>query len=185
MAKRLNRLWTDLRHKTQGIEEEGCCSLTLMEDNDHYACVTRARDVARKQITIGCDLYGLSAETSVLVPMARAAELGCKVWLAYNRLSRRLSDEGLGPDRAEIEARGINIEEVTRFHAKFLSWDEESLAITSFNWLATVVDGSRARGAEFGLLIEGDGMTKIFMEKMLKSMQGRDIPSFLKLFQSQ
>jgi hypothetical protein len=185
VAKRLNRLWTDLRHKTQGIEEEGCCSLTLMEDNDHYACVTRARDVARKQITIGCDLYGLSAETSVLVPMARAAELGCKVSLAYNRLSRRLSDEGLGPDRAEIEARGINIEEVTRFHAKFLSWDEESLAITSFNWLATVVDGSRARGAEFGLLIEGDGMTKIFMEKMLKSMQGRDIPSFLKLFQSQ
>lgn len=165
LARRLNRIWPMLRHKAHGQIESGPHKLSLLVDDDHYACVTIARDFAKESIFISCDLYGLSAETSVLVPMATAAEGGCNVNLLYNRPSKLLRDEAREPQPSVILERKIKIDKMSSLHAKFLIWDDDAAAVTSFNWMSTVVSGARARGAEFGLLIEGPGIANVLRKK--------------------
>jgi hypothetical protein len=172
VARRLNNAWSELRLKAGRAKQNGSHRVTLLADDDHYACVTLARDFVKKDIVVACDLYGLSAETSVLVPMESAAGTGKSVKLFYCRPSKLLREEGRGPDSATIQARGMAIAQMPDFHAKFLTWDRNAVAITSFNWMSTVVDGSRARGAEFGLLIEGDGIAAILAEKLKRVSKG-------------
>lgn len=167
LARRLNRVWTSIREGSQMLPERGRFRLSLLIDQDHYSCITLARDAAQKDVVIGCDLFGVAAETSVLVPMERAAETGRDVSLFYNRPSRFLREEGSVPDAAEIAKRGISAQTLPTLHAKFLFWDDYGLVISSFNWLATVVAGTRARGAEIGLLVQGDGVRSFFEEKWM------------------
>jgi hypothetical protein len=172
MARRLNNHWVSLKKSSAERPEIGAYRLTLLEDDDHYACVTYARDVALRSINIGCDLFGLSAETSVLVPMEEAAKTERRIKLFYCRPSRFLRKEGREPEVEAISKRGIDILCASKFHAKFLCWDADAIAITSFNWMSTVVDGARARGAELGILVEGNGVADRLSVKLRKASEG-------------
>jgi len=145
--------------------------LRLLADDDHYACITTARDEARQLITLGCDLYGLAAETSVLVPMERAAQLGRQIRIYYRRTSRFLTEGGRYADEANAANRGILLTKVNGLHGKFLTWDDNAVAISSFNWLATVV-GTRARGAELGVLARGPKLPEVLQKKFEQSSSG-------------
>ncbi|WP_354064206.1 phospholipase D-like domain-containing protein [Bradyrhizobium sp. RT6a] len=168
LARRLDRHWSELKQKIPATQEKGQHEIMLLLDDDHYACVTYARDFAKKRIAIGCDLFGLSAETSVLVPMTEAASDQCKVDLFYCRASKLLRDEGRRPEPDQIKARGMDITVTPNFHAKFLSFDDDAIAVTSFNWMSTVVSGTRARGAEIGILVEGEGVAKLLRTKLVE-----------------
>lgn len=165
-ARRLNTIWSELKQKTKTQQEVGSHTITLVTDHDHYACVTLARDKAEREIGITCDLFGLSAETSVLVPMETAAARGINVELEYTRASKFLLAEGYEPMPSEIEKRGIKITRVNEVHAKYLGWDDDNLVISSFNWMATSVDTRRSRGAEIGALLNGPGIRKMLIEKL-------------------
>lgn len=171
-ARQLNHVWSELKVKSRTQPETGKFSISLVTDYDHYECVTLARDRASNEIEIACDLYGLSAETSVLVPMETAASRGIDVRLQYARPSKFLLEEGHEPAPAEIAKRGINIVRVDNVHAKYLGWDEDSLVISSFNWMATSVDARRSRGAEIGALIEGPGIRSTLVEKLRGTRDG-------------
>lgn len=77
------------------------------------------------------------------------------------------------PDAADLAKRGLRLQQIEELHGKFLLWDDESFAATSFNWLSTAVDGARARGAEFGLLVEGAQLRQKFAER-LEEVEGFD-----------
>jgi hypothetical protein len=128
--------------------------------------VTTARDEAEKDIVLGCDLYGAAAETSVLVPMERAAQLNKKVRLYFQRPSKRLLEEGRSPNIEELASRGLSVQAVPELHGKFLAWDDCAIGVTSFNWLSTVTEGTRARGAELGILVEAPGVRAILADKL-------------------
>jgi len=168
-ARRLNAIWSELKQQARTRQEAGKHLISLVTDHDHYACVTLARDHAKQEIEIACDLYGLSAETSVLVPMETAASRGIAVRLQYTRPSKFLLDEGHAPSPPELERRGIKIEQVKDVHAKYLGWDEDSLVVSSFNWMATSIDSKRSRGAEIGALIEGAGIRGLLKSKLRRS----------------
>ncbi|HYH70084.1 MAG TPA: phosphatidylserine synthase [Methyloceanibacter sp.] len=165
-ARRLNTAWGNATLRCFQRLETGEHELSLLVDADHYACLRTARDESQGMIVVACDLYGLAAETSVLVPMQVAAEKGVAVRLLYSRPSRILREEGRLPDEASLSKRGLGLKRVDELHGKFLLWDDRSLAVSSFNWLSTAVDGTRSRGAEFGLLIEGDGLRSALVEKL-------------------
>jgi hypothetical protein len=156
VARRLDASWEQIRKMRS--PESGSHSIKLLVDADHYACITAARDAAKRRIEIGCDLYGIAAETSVLVPMTSAAGAGVAVSLTYNRTSMRLVQEGLQPKAEVVAKRGIHLKEMNTLHAKYVLWDEEGAALSSFNWLATVVEGGRARGAELGVMLVGPNL---------------------------
>jgi hypothetical protein len=172
VARRLERIWNDLRLRARIKPEAGTHSLSLLVDDDHYTCVTRARDHAKSSIVLGCDLFGLAAETSVLVPMTRAVELGKAVRMFYRRPSRFLAQEGMELDVKSLTDRGCSLTKIPALHGKFLVWDNEALAITSFNWLSTVVDGTRTRGAEIGILSLGQNLREIIASKLKASSKG-------------
>jgi phosphatidylserine/phosphatidylglycerophosphate/cardiolipin synthase-like enzyme len=153
VARRLNARWSEIPRRPKSTP--GTHKVRLLLDGEHYAAITRARDLARSDLEIGCDIYGVAAETSVLVPAESAADAGCKVVVTFNRPSRKLVEEGLQPDVAGAAARGILLRTNPILHAKYLLWDEAGAAISSFNWLATVVDGARVNGAELGVWLEG------------------------------
>jgi hypothetical protein len=172
VARRINRIWDDLKHASLSGPESGTHRLTVLADQDHYSCIRTARDLAQNDIVIGCDLYGLAAETSVLVPMTRAAEMHRGVRLLYQRSSKQLRETGQMPKPEELKKRGIILEQHDGLHGKFLLWDQEQLAITSFNWAATATDGTRVRGGELGVLIDGPMLRSILAKKLLAASNG-------------
>jgi hypothetical protein len=173
LARRLNALWGQARVDARDAIEEGEHSLSLLVDADHYACIRRARDHAESNIVVACDLYGLSAETSVLVPMEVAANKGIDVKLLYCRPSKLLREEDRTPKAEDLASRKLALTQVRDLHGKFLLWDDESLAVTSFNWLSTAVDGTRTRGAEFGVLIEGPALRSLLVEAAQTAPEAR------------
>ena len=168
-ARRLNTISSELKRLTRGRQETGTHRISLVMDNDHYTCIALARDRACEDIEIVCDLYGLSAETSVLVPMETAAKRGIKVKIRYTRGSRFLLAERAELSPEEVRSRGIDLGRVKDVHAKYLAWDGSNLVITSFNWMATSTDGKRYRGAEVGALIEGPDIRAWLLAKLEKS----------------
>jgi hypothetical protein len=172
VARRLNNDWDRIRYLAD-VVEQGPHRLTLLADQDHYACVRYARDVARGSILIGCDIYGVAAETSVLAPMQRAAELGKKVRLLYQRPSKLLRESGRAPEPEAIKKRGIALEQCPGLHGKFIVWDDQHVGITSFNWLSTVAEGARINSAELGVLISGPSVRDFFAEEALGASGGK------------
>jgi hypothetical protein len=96
-----------------------------------------------------------------------------RIKLVYCRPSRFLRREGREPEVEAINKRGIDILCTSHFHAKFLSWDADAIAVTSFNWMSTVVDGARSRGAELGILVEGNGVANRLSDKLRDASEGR------------
>ena len=168
-ARRLNGIWSLVKQQMRERPETGSFRLSLMTDLDHYACVTLARDSASTDIVVACDLYGLSAETAVLVPMETAASRGVNVRLIYSRPSKFLLAEGRAPEKEVVKARGIEIEQHNNFHAKYLCWDDDNLVVSSFNWMATALDSRRSRSAEIGILIEGPRIRRMLESKLIKA----------------
>lgn len=164
MARRLDRAWAKVRQATAALPEEGEHALNLLVDLDHYACIRHARDRSKERIVLCCDLFGLTAETSALVPLETAAKSGKIVNIFYQRPSKVLIAEGREPDHAQIAQRAIHAERISNLHAKLLAWDEGDLVITSFNWLSTVVDGSRQTGAEIGVWASGPSLKDLFLK---------------------
>lgn len=167
-AHRLNSVWSKIKQKENCTKESGLYSISLVDDHDHYSCVTLARDTAKEKIEIVSDLYGLAAETAVLVPMETAAKHGIKVSVGYTRASRLLLEEQKMPSPSELKKRGIVLEKMEKVHAKYLGWDNDNLVITSFNWMATALDGGRSRGAEIGAFIEGPNIHQMLIRKLSK-----------------
>ena len=165
-ARRLNAVWSEAKHGARAVMESGEHSITITTDRDHYACITHARDAAQKDIEIVCDLYGLAAETSVLVPMETAAKRGINVRLGYSRPSRFMLAERTAPSPDEVAHRGIKLELLTEVHGKYIGWDEDGIAISSFNWMATSVGGTISRNAEIGVMVEGPGIRTMLRNKL-------------------
>ena len=105
--------------------------------------------------------------------MQRAAELGKKIRIFYQRPSKYFRDVGRMPDAQTINDRGISLRSCEGLHGKFLIWDDEDVAITSFNWLATVTDGTRNRGAEIGVWVSGPEIRTMLASKIETASGGK------------
>lgn len=153
-ARRLNGFLGATRLQAFHRKEVGEHMVKLLTDDDHFAALRTARDHAARDIVLGCDLFGNAAETTTIVPMERAAEMGRDVAIYFARPTKRLIDEGRVPKSEDYAARKLKLLKAEKLHGKFLAWDDASFVASSFNWLSTIPD-TRVAGAEFGLLVEG------------------------------
>lgn len=153
-TRRLNELLGSARNQASRNPESGDHIVRLLTDDDHFAAIRTARDHAKHDIILGCDLFGSAAETTTIVPMERAAERGRTVRMYYQRATKRLLDSGQAPKPADYAGRKLALSKISKLHGKFLAWDDLNFVVSSFNWLSTIPD-TRVVGAEFGLLVEG------------------------------
>jgi phosphatidylserine/phosphatidylglycerophosphate/cardiolipin synthase-like enzyme len=98
------------------------------------------------------------SETPPFVPVRTAAASGARVTLIHNTLARTVSSEERDRVASNLALRGVVLEAHADLHAKFMIWDEESIVITSFNWLATTPDPWKPRGAEIGAVVKGPNL---------------------------
>lgn len=171
MTIRLNRVWDQIRRKASDWVPNGEHKLRLIADTEHHVCVTDARDIAMGasdpiRLTIACDLFGLSAETSVLTPMTTAAAAGNPVELFYQRPSKFLQEQGRRPEPDQAESRGLHLSQVPKLHGKVLLAGSDMTVVTSFNWMSTALDGTRSRGAEFGIRVTSPGVADVLRRRL-------------------
>jgi len=171
MTVRLNRIWDQVKKSVPKWTSEGSFNLRLVADTEHHVCVTDARDLAigspdAVRLTVACDLFGLSAETSVLTPMTTAAAAGNPVELLFQRPSKFLQEQGRRPEPENAETRGLKLTEVPKLHGKVLLAGPDTVVVTSFNWMSTALDGIRSRNAEFGIRVRAPGVADRLRERL-------------------
>jgi cardiolipin synthase len=129
--------------------------MQLLLSPDHGILALKARDESRRRIVVTSHRIGLAGRPMIIIPaLAAARAKNVSVELYYGRPTGVLSGVDAAGLAAEFALEGVNIKPVhrPRLHAKVLAWDDDSLAITSQNWLsADPAEGARRR--EIGVFI--------------------------------
>ncbi len=139
----------------------------LVLGSQHSEYVRRARDEARREITVISHRLSPSAETLVMIPARAAAQANdIEVHLYYGRVTG--SDGGTAALALARAARsdGMRANYILepRVHAKVLAWDDNTLVITSQNWLsADPPDGLPY--SEIGVFLSGLGLAREVVER--------------------
>ena len=164
---------SELRAKCRKAPEctDGTHSITVVRDREHLAAIREARDTAEQDFLAVCDLFGPAGETSVFIPSQEAVSSGVKVKLFYNSLARSVSPENRDEYAKRLSSAGIQLCPAPNVHAKFMTWDDDAVLVTSFNWLATTPDPWKPRGAEIGILIKGPGLVKDLQSRFAEAAQ--------------
>ena len=109
---------------------------------------------------------------SILIITGQRDKAALALTGSRNTARKGFKQAGKIPDPAVALERGISLEVCANLHGKFLLWDDDNIAITSFNWMATVTDGTRSRGAEIGMWISGPNLGPILAEKLSSASGG-------------
>jgi phosphatidylserine/phosphatidylglycerophosphate/cardiolipin synthase-like enzyme len=131
--------------------------MRLLFAPDHARLILQARDRARNRIFVLSHRLGIAGKPVALLPILAAVKArGIEAAVYYGRTTGPLT----GADGADITRQfaqqGLHIRPVhrPRIHAKALGWDDDALAISSFNWLSAEPPDA-ALNREIGVLIEG------------------------------
>jgi phosphatidylserine/phosphatidylglycerophosphate/cardiolipin synthase-like enzyme len=141
--------------------------MRLLYGAEHAKFVLEARDSASRRIFALSHRIGIAAESLALLPaLAAVRERGIDASFFYGRTTGPLSGAA-GADlirtfaKAGLEVRPIHR---PRIHAKVMGWDDDYLAISSFNWLSA--DPSEiAPFKEIGILVNAPRIADNFVRR--------------------
>ena len=143
----------------------GRSSAQVVVGSMHAEMVRRARDESRSRITILSHRWGTAATPMVLAPALTAAKTnGVQVEVYYGTVSGPV-ESGVPEEGAEgIESLDVAAIRRPRVHAKVLAWDDDSVVITSQNWLSADPPDSFPR-QELGVSLCGPGLATVVRER--------------------
>jgi cardiolipin synthase len=129
---------------------------------EHARSVREARDAAKSRIVVVSHRFSHNAETLVLIPAKVAhREKNVNVQLYYGRFDG--TDDGAVAATLERRAilEGVKFDQVLdpRLHAKILAWDDDSVVVSSQNWLSAD-PGDDAHTSEIGISLSGNGLAR-------------------------
>jgi len=139
--------------------------MRLLFSPDHAKVVLEARDRAEKRIFVTSHRLGIAGRPVSLLPILSAVKSKDIAAAAYFGRTTGIFSGTEGADLIrEFAHDGVTILPVhrPRLHAKVLGWDDDSLAVSSFNWLsADPPDAAIHR--EIGVLIEAPRLADNFV----------------------
>ena len=141
-------------------------SARIVLANEHAESILSARDEAVSSIVVGSHRLGRSAMNLAITPTKVAASArGVQAVLYYGRLSDGMSPDTAASLRLAPRATGMSVRQIhdPRMHAKFLSWDDHDLVITSHNLLSADPSGDFD---EIGVHIHSSNVGRYFREKL-------------------
>lgn len=146
---------------------------SLVMGAQHNSFMIRARDEAQRSITIASHRMSPNAETLVMMP-ARAAVMAndIDVKLYYGKVT------GLDGGIAAVtigraaQADGMKVTQVfkPRLHAKFLAWDDDSVVITSQNWMSAD-PGDDQTFSEIGIFLKGPSLARELVARVRETLE--------------
>jgi phosphatidylserine/phosphatidylglycerophosphate/cardiolipin synthase-like enzyme len=141
--------------------------MKILYGPDHADLVLEARDHAKRRLFVTSHRIGLAAKPMVLLPALSAAKQnGVSAHLYYGRTTGPLSGLAAAELGRELHKKGIDVSPVhqPRLHAKVLGWDDDSLSITSLNWLSADPP-DYAPLYEIGVLIQAPKVTDFLIRR--------------------
>lgn len=140
----------------------------LVVDDEHYAAVRDVRNASARRVVVGCDLFGPAARTTVFEPLGAAARMdGTAVTVLYNRPTEAF-DEGLDDIVSDFASPRTSVSRCPGLHGKFLAWNNETLIVTSFNWLSASTMAGRFSVDELGILIHDPDLVPKLVRRILR-----------------
>lgn len=134
----------------------------------HGKCVLVARDEAQRRIFLTSHRFSENADTLVLIPTRAALKArDVEVKLYYGMLD----GAGAGGAAASLESRatteGIRFQQILEpmLHAKVLVWDENSVVVSSQNWLSADPPDDE-RFSELGVYLSGPNLATELVERL-------------------
>jgi cardiolipin synthase len=149
----------NLSRKESNRTTAGNWTATIISGSDHNDYMQKARDEAKSNINVVSHRVSLNADTLVFVPSLVAVRSSGTTVNLYYELRSGVSDETLVEKLIQKNSiEGLNFFQVTTpsLHAKFLTWDEDNVVITSQNWLSA--DPMDTSFSEIGVAISGKGI---------------------------
>lgn len=144
----------------------------LVFASEHSRFVRQARDEATKRIVITSHRFSQNAETLILRPTKAAIKANeVDVKLYYGKLD----GEGNGATAAAIaeiaKGDGIKHEQIRdpNLHAKILAWDDDSVVVSSQNWLSADPSDNDMY-SEIGVFLTGSNVAEELLFKLIKEM---------------
>ena len=155
-------------------------SAQVVLGNTHADMVRRARDESVRRIVVASHRWGAAARPIVLAPALAAAESkGVQVEAYYCTVSGPAGPDGVGDERSgETGTLTIRAVRKPRLHAKLLAWDEDSVVVTSQNWLSSDPPDSAPR-QEIGVFLKGPGLADSVVERFQAALRvgtGEPVP---------
>jgi cardiolipin synthase A/B len=122
---------------------------------DHAALALEASIKAKERLFVTSHRIGVAGRPMIILPALAAARAnGVSADLYFGRGTDTLTGVSAGELTMDLGPSGVKLRPVytPRLHAKLLAWDDDSLAVTSQNWLsADPADNAALR--ELGLFI--------------------------------
>lgn len=155
-----------LPHKSSG---QGTAQIVL--SSNHIDIVRRARDECEKRIFVTSHRFGMAGQSIVIAPSLTAAEKkNVEVSIFYGTTSGVMGGKDAADITVDAALKGVKIRAVKkpRLHAKILAWDDDSVMITSQNWLSADPPDSNQR-QEIGVLVTAPNVASRLIEKFMTS----------------
>ena len=131
----------------------------------HADFVRRARDESQQRILVTSHRWGTAATSIVLAPaLAAARSKGVQVNAYYGTVSRPVAPGAPEEHAEETGTVAISAVRKPRLHAKLLAWDDDSVVITSQNWLSSDPPDSAPR-QEIGVFLKGPGLAETVVKR--------------------
>jgi len=158
LTSELTNLAATLSSKPGTAAGKGSASVVVGAHHNHFAL--RARDEAKNRIFVMSHRLGAVSSPAIIAPLTAAAihTAGIRADVYFGRTTG-VVHEARGQKLIERAASvGVSIEpiESPRLHAKVLGWDDDSVLITSLNWLSAD-PVSLTEPKEIGIWIQGAG----------------------------
>ena len=154
-------------------EQTGSSKIALVYGPMHNELVLRARDEVRSEAFICSHRISPASGPLVLSAMVAAASQRDRlVKIFFGRTSGGLSSEDAAALVRDDQGTGVNVMPVhdPRLHAKVLAWDNDSLVISSQNWLSADPPADKPL-SEIGVFIESKNIAKHFIERFRTSLR--------------
>lgn len=178
-----NGVWSDLASELVNLSDSlsdlpygspGNAFASIVLGAHHERFVLRARDEAKRRVFVASHRLGAASISSVIAPaIAAVKDRKINVDLFYNRSAGAIHS---GAAEALVESAalsGVSVKPIQspRLHAKVLAWDDDSVVITSLNWLSgDPVDMQSTK--EIGVWIEGKNVAKALIDNFVAAKSG-------------
>jgi cardiolipin synthase len=169
-----SQLGTDLYHMADELRRQAPPArpngnARLVKNDDHNRQLLRARDDVRRKLLLVSHRLGARYDSGALIPLAavcRSKQIDTT--LLYSRKDDSQSRSVSQLER-EARAKGITLGLVRnpKLHAKLLAWDDDSIVVTSNNWMSRD-PGFSNLVSELGVAIEAPGVARAAMKLLGK-----------------
>lgn len=129
----------------------------ILTSIEHHAAVKLASDSVSKSFFICSHRFSFAAERPILTPLiaAKKANQSLSIQVAYGRSSGTMKKQDTKNVNTELQNLGFQVTKADdpQIHAKFITWDNTNVIISSLNWLSSSSKGHDF--SELGLYIKG------------------------------